>query len=90
MRIENRHRPPVGGDGEAGFLGGRLEADLFRQLRVDHIGERRHQTFQLAIDTAQADPRLHPQDVGGEEAEHDEQRQRVPEREPRAEGAACS
>ena len=48
------------------------------------VRERRRERLELAVDAADADPPLLPQHVGAEQAQHDEQRERVPQRQARA------
>ena len=88
--VEDRE-PAAGCVDRAGRLGrGGGRVVLLVQLVLDDVLERGQQPGQLAVHATDADPLLLPQDGGGEYAQHDQQRERVPQREPRPQRTASS
>ena len=84
--VGNREGPSRRRDRGRRFGRGSHEIVLLVELVLHDVDQRRRERFQFAIDAAKANPPLLPQDVGAEQAQHDQQRDRVPQRESRAQG----
>jgi hypothetical protein len=83
VRVGNRQGPSRRCDRGRCFGRGRDEIVLLVELVLHHIDQRGGQRFELAIDPAETDPPLLPQHVGAEQTQDHEQRDRVPDRQPR-------
>ena len=83
-RVENRERAPRRGHGRGRLGRGRHGVGVLLELVLDDIRQCGRERFELAVHATDANPALLPQHVGAEQAQHDEQRERVPQREARA------
>ena len=82
-RVEHRHGPAGYRERLDDVFGRSRRRTLLLQLVANEVGQRRREAVELAIDAAHAEPALHPQDVGAEQAEHDDEDERVPQRQLR-------
>jgi hypothetical protein len=63
---------------------GRDQIILLTDLVLHDVGQRRGQRLELVVDAPDAEALLLPQHGGAEQAQHHQQRQRVPQRQPAA------